>query len=430
MTEMGGLYSGRFGGYRRQTRPELESALASAVVAIDTNVLIDLYRYRPQTAEDLLSTLERIGDRLIVPHQVVREFWRRHSVNQSSPKSAMNNLQSALEKNQRSMETAIRTWGKDLGVGDTEIENLGEQIDRAITQALKDAEAAVDNGAATVSSGDRFIDRIATLVEGRVTARPDDEEWEQCVIEGKRRVDAEEPPGYMDKEKEESGRAEGAAGDYLVWYQATKHASASESDLVFITRDEKEDWWWKQRADFLGPRPELSFEYSTMSHGKRVFFLRPADLLEIAPTALQINVSEESSRDAERMASRVDADEDDGDVQEWTLAALSALLEALDEEAPTQASALREAAKSGGRIERERIYELGEYNDDRMLRGFTRPFTRLTAQLQYRGLIPDGVRPIFSARYPHGVKVSYFIVPPEVPDLMNEIQTLNPEQER
>lgn len=56
-----------------------------------------------------------------------------------------------------------------------------------------------------------------------------------------------------------------------------------------------------------------------------------------------------------------------------------------------------------------------------MLRAFTRPYNRLTTALQGEGVIPAGVSPIFVARYPDGVKASYFSVPSEVPQLLEEL---------
>ena len=105
----------------------------------------------------------------------------------------------------------------------------------------------------------------------------------------------------------------------------------------------------------------------------------------------------------------------------WTADALVALLTRLDDEAPVQAKAIRLAARSGGRVTREQVYELGGFPDDRMLRGFTRPPVRLTAALQAEGVVPDHVLPIFVARYPDGVKASYFSVPPEIPALHAEL---------
>lgn len=82
---MNGLYDGEFVGFRIASSDELDTALREAVVAVDANVLLDLYRFRPQTSQDLIKTLKSVGDRLVVPHQALREFWRRRQRSQDSP---------------------------------------------------------------------------------------------------------------------------------------------------------------------------------------------------------------------------------------------------------------------------------------------------------------------------------------------------------
>jgi hypothetical protein len=145
--------------------------------------------------------------------------------------------------------------------------------------------------------------------------------------------------------------------------------------------------------------------------------MRPADLLTHA-SVLEVEVDQASSADAGRVADT----EEEPAVEFWTLEALGALLERLDQEAPVQAAALRLATPDrDGRVSREEVYELGDYADDRMLRGFTRPFRRLTEALQWERLIPAGVSPIFVARYPDGVRTSYFSVPSEIPQLLEEL---------
>lgn len=176
-----------------------------------------------------------------------------------------------------------------------------------------------------------------------------------------------------------------------------------------------EDWSWRQQAAFLGPRPELVLEYHRLS-GRRPFLLRPPDLLARA-NALQVEVDEESLADADRHR-----EEETAPPQRWTIEALAELPEHLDEQAPVQAAALRLATTAnGGRVTREQVYELGDFPDERMLRGFTRPPRRIAQALQAEGIVPDGVLPILVARYPDGVKASYFSVPPEVPALLEEL---------
>lgn len=68
-----GLYDG-FEGYRTPTDEDYRSLLMQGTVVLDTNVLLNLYRYNTRTRTDLVAVLERLEDRLWVPHQVMVEF--------------------------------------------------------------------------------------------------------------------------------------------------------------------------------------------------------------------------------------------------------------------------------------------------------------------------------------------------------------------
>lgn len=414
---MNGLYDGEFVGFRIASSEELNAALAEAVVAVDTNVLFDLYRFRPQTSQDLIKTLTSLGDRLIVPHQALREFWRHRQRSQGSPATATKTATDALAKSGRSMNDALTTWAKAVGVvDDEELSELTSRVD-GFLDTLKDELQKVLQDA-DANSGDPLLAQLEALLAGRVTAPLDPQEWEDCLTEANRRVDAEEPPGYRDAEKRASESPDGAAGDYLIWYQATRHAKGQDRDLIIVTRDEKDDWWWRQQSAFIGPRPELTREYHELT-AHRLFLMRPADLLKRA-SVLQVEVDEASSADAESVTTTEGEPADQ--FSPWTLDAVSELLKHLDVEAAVQAAALRLATTdNGGQVSRAKVYELGEYADDRMLRGFTRPFLRLTETLQKQGKIPPGVAPIFVAQYPDGVKASYFSVPAEVPELLDKL---------
>lgn len=417
---MNGLYDDEFVGFKITSSEEFDTALREAVVAIDANVLLDLYRFRPQTSQDLIKTLKSLDDRLVVPHQALREFWRHRQRSQGSPNSATKAATDALAKSGRSMCDALATWAKAVGVDDNELSDLTARVNDFL-DALKGELQQVLQDAGAERAGDPILEQLEKLLAGRVTAPLDHEEWTECVAEANRRIEAEEPPGYKDADKQDSDSPEGGAGDYLVWYQAIRYGKEQDRDLIIVTRDEKEDWWWRQQSEFIGPRPELTLEYHKLT-GRRLFLMRPADLLARA-SVLKVEVDQASSVDAERVA-----DAEEGLTTEpWTLQALSALLERLDQEAPVQAAALRLATPDqGGRVSREKVYELGGYADDRMLRGFTRPFHRLTVALQGEDAIPRGVLPIFVARYPDGVRASYFSVPTEVPPLLEELSSPDP----
>jgi len=46
----------------------------------------------------------------------------------------------------------------------------------------------------------------------------------------------------MDADKQDGDLPEGGAGDYLVWYEATRYAKDQDRDLLIVTRDQKQDW--------------------------------------------------------------------------------------------------------------------------------------------------------------------------------------------
>ena len=296
---MQGLYDEDFVGYRVASPAELDAALREAVVAVDANVLLDLYRFRPQTSQDLIKTLRGLGDRLVVPHQALCEFWRRRHRSQDSPGAATKAATDALDKSGRSIRDALDRWARAVGVDDDEMSDLIARVDDCLG-ALKGELESVSQDASAEQGGDPILEQLEEILAGRVTSAPAPEERAECVAEANRRIEAQKPPGYMDSEKQDGELPEGGAGDYLVWYEATRYAKEQDRDLLIVTRDQKEDWWWRQNSDFIGPHPELTLEYRRLT-GRRLYLMRPDALLARA-SVLDVKVDQASSADAGRIA--------------------------------------------------------------------------------------------------------------------------------
>ena len=407
-----GLYSG-FDEYRVLKAEDIVEALKSGLVSVDTNVLLSLYRYNEVTANDLLSVLEVVSENIVIPHQVVREFWRNRQLVISDLGSASKEAQTALAKNERSTLDALRRWALSVALpaGDRELlERDTEQFYKKLLDGVKGAPSKVL--AETPTEDDALLGRIEKLAEGRVLPKLSDAEWDEAVREGERRVENRLPPGYMDVEKMESELPEGASGDYLVWVQLVDAGRRRNQDLVLVTSDVKEDWW--NRGKFgavVGPRHELIGEYLEAT-GRRFFLLEPSDLLKYSER-LNVSTSPGSVADVQRVRDEIPLR------SPWNIEAYRAVLEALTRGGYTQASVIEEALECGGRIARERVYELDGRDESQMLRAFTRPVTRITAELQNEGVVPPGVSPLLRAIYDEGVKTSHFAVPQEVVDLFN-----------
>lgn len=391
-----------FEHYWVASEDELSQALASSLVVVDTNILLDLYRRADTLREDLFRILERIGDRLWVPHQVAEEFWRNRAVVLDDPSARLSEARRGLDKAFRTASDAIRTWERATvgdGVLDGRIDSLSDLLER-IASEMAELRPTRVRSFATVE--DPVATRLGVVLEGRVGEAPSASEWEARVAEARRRVAEQRPPGYLDAAKEESGRAEGAAGDYLVWCELIEESRRRGGrDVVFVTGDTKIDWWWRQGADVLGPRTELRVEFREAT-GHRVEFMDLPTLLSRS-TVLDVDVAQESIEDASRTRQ----------VETWTEAGLGELLRRLDEEGLVQADVVRSAAARGGWIDRDENYRVCGFEAGRTLRRFAAPVWRVTADLQSEGRVAADVAPALEATYV-GVRADGYRVPPDV----------------
>jgi hypothetical protein len=404
---MPGLYDGDFIGYRVPSDAEVDDALAAAVVAIDANVLLNLYRFREQTASDLLKVLERLGDRLIVPHQALREFWRHRQRSPASPRAATATAEEALTRATSTLSRTLETWGKQVGLAADELTTLLARVEAFGAELQTNLGAVYGDTGARRPHDDPILAKLEELLAGRVTEPLSAEDWNECVAEARRRIEAEEPPGYRDRAKEGGETPEGGAGDYLVWYQATRHAAKADRDLVIVTADEKEDWWWRQRDTFLGPRPELTLEYFRLC-GRRLYLLRPSDLLTRA-SALEVEVDVNSAADADRPAGARGTLES----PRWSYHAYRRLIQDLGHRYPDQQSVILRASASGGFLPRQDVLELIGRSADGNLVRFALPAQNVADSLVDSGILEEGCLYPLQAMYEGPGKTTGYSVPEE-----------------
>ncbi|MFJ6677086.1 PIN-like domain-containing protein [Actinosynnema sp. NPDC091369] len=399
-----GIYDA-FPGYRRPSEEEQADALRSALVVVDANVLLNLYRYTEATRDDLLGLLRRVGERLWIPHQVMREFWRNRLTVLAGRAAATDQVLSALAKQQRAADDALNQWAKTTALADA----VRDDLVRKVTALHQELVAAIRShtppspDSPGVPGREPVLDRLEALLRGKVGAQPDHSQWKALVQEGKRRAAAKEPPGYLDAGKDDSALPEGAAGDYLVWAQAVQEAARRDTDLLFVTGDEKEDWWWRYRSEFLGPRVELVEEFAATA-GRQLYMMRPVDLLRRA-SALEVEVRTESVDDVARVSESQES-------ATWSATGVAELLRLLDFEERPHAQVIRQAARLGGHIDNNAIASSGAYLGG-IPHDFTDPVHRITRMLQSRGLVPRGVTPVLTPVF-SGVELVGFELPGEV----------------
>lgn len=419
-----GLFHG-FEGHRAPRAEEIDGAIATAMISIDANVMLGLYRYPDEFSAALLEALDSMVARVFVTHQALVEFWRNRTSALADRSRAKAEIEKRLGHCERSVTDAIETWAKQTTLDESDLQQARILVTREFEVLRKlVADTHRDDVESYPSPGmDPIVRALEGLLDRRAGPPLTATEYDAAVAEGGRRHAKGEPPGYKEKTSEKEHLPEGVSGDYLVWSQSLAEAKRRGSDLLIITGDEKEDWYWRSKETIIGPRTELAKEFWDAT-GKRLYLLTPIEFLR-RYQAQGGNVSDQVLEEAEKQGAPTTAlghenEEEGAETARWTPEAVSALLAALDIEAPVQAAVIRAAAANGGAVDRQQVYQLGDYSEKRMLRGFTRPVRRVSRRLQEVGDLDLWVQEMLRPRYDYGVQANAFEIPGEVVEILGE----------
>jgi PIN like domain len=302
-TPYGDMFDGGLSTYRTVGPEEYESALKTGMVVLDTNSLLDLYRYHESTREEFLRVFAALGNHLWIPHHVMAEFLERRidvlEERSNYGETTIFDLQALIKKYVERVAQWVNRTGLESNISKEAADTL-DQASLRIEQII--LASSVDDsleGAGDIAQ-DPVVIALEPILRQRVGKQLPFSELMQAKEEARARIRDKRPPGYMDTNKK-GGNIE---GDYLIWYETLREASRRHVDVLFVTGDVKKDWWRIEKGQAKGPHQDLVAELEAQV-GTRLYMLRPPSLLKHASDLLlPIKVSEESVRDARRVSSR------------------------------------------------------------------------------------------------------------------------------
>ncbi len=410
-----GLFDG-FEGYRSTTEALKTEAVTSWLVVLDTNVLLNLYNFQGQTLREFTEVFSALGDRLFVPHQVIDEFWRnrRRALSENQGK---HRERQQVEEGLAAAETAFSRWHRRVvdRVADPDqgaLRELTEARDALTSFMDEQTEQNQSTKPDTPTHDDQVIAHLEPLLAGRVGPPTDPGQVADLIKQGRERLAAKVPPGYMDGDK----NPERAIGDFLVWRQTMDEAQARGLSVLMITNDQKDDWWADAGTPSMRARPELVRELLDTT-GQRLLMMRSRDLVELGG-AVGVAVSASTLSEASLAAD---------DVGAWTEKLAHGYFDYLLGW-PAYYDVLVEAVRGNGRISRERMAELLGKDADASMKGSGRPFvTALRRVSEYYELTTDLPVPL-AAEYGDGGWMTHFVMPPGLSTLFADaIVTYEPE---
>lgn len=274
-----------FGAYRTARADHHRDLFARGTVVLDTDTLLGLYRCTPRSRADLLRALQRIRDRLWVPHQVLADFWRRREAVLGEAEQASARAAEVLRRAEEQAVRGLRAWSDRVSLAPDErfalervLRDAHEHVVARLTEATRQ-EAVVD------TEEDQVVADLDGLLYGRVGDPLTPDEHRAALAEAAERASRGFPPG-------EDG--------YLVWRQVLAEAARRKRDVLLVTGEAAEGWWrLDEHGSARGPRPELYEELRAVA-GVRLFTMRPDVFLRHAHELLGPAAREGAADDVER----------------------------------------------------------------------------------------------------------------------------------
>ncbi len=257
-----------FKSYYKPTDDEFNKIWQEGIFSFDTNVLLNVYRYTPDTRSRLFEILQRFYNRIWIPYQVAYEYHERRLDVISDQVKAADSIESQLSKSFSQIESELRRYKNHPFAN---VDQLTETIKKAVEKARVALREAKSNHPNFIRS-DQLLDTLTELFTDSVGQPYPQSDLEELYKEIDQRYERKVPPGYEDaKEKKDERKY----GDAIIWYQLIAHAKEKKKPLIFVTGERKEDWWLRHEGETIGPRRELIQEMN--SEANVLFYMYSTD---------------------------------------------------------------------------------------------------------------------------------------------------------
>ncbi|MFG1656883.1 PIN domain-containing protein [Micromonospora chersina] len=298
---MTGLSDG-FESFLVPSEDDIRRAITQGLVVLDTNVLLEAYRFAPTARGQLFTVLRSLGDRLWIPHQVALEFHKNRLSVIASFDDSYNQALKAVDEFRATVEEVLGQKAAELANRVSLSERERRSLLTPITHGLNltqerlsrmrkrhglEPESLVD---------DPILQTLRAVFDGKVGPEMPADQRLQAIKEASRRAADKVPPGYKDFATKSDG-----SGDYLVWAQTLEEAARRKNPLLFVTRDAKEDWFLRLRGKTVCGRPELVAEARRVA-GVQAIIMQTHTLLFHARSFLRPEISDETIRQAANAA--------------------------------------------------------------------------------------------------------------------------------
>lgn len=257
---------------------KLKDVIDTAHITVDSNVLLRPYKMEPHNFSAMMDVFEKLihENRFFLTARTLREF----------AKNRPEQLTAIYQKLLDHMSKYTTPKMPNIPMFENhelykKINNSSNNIDASRKDLLKQFKLLL-NELEDWSIDDQITTRYkSTLSQCPIIDTTDS--FDDLSSEWSFRLKNKIPPGYKDTQKDDDG-----IGDFLIWKSILTNAKSKSINTVFITDDNKPDWWHRSAGKALFPRHELIQEYKNISNGGSFYMINLKLFLDIMDSDIQL----------------------------------------------------------------------------------------------------------------------------------------------
>lgn len=218
------------------------------VIALDTNVLLNIYRYSPEFSEFALNCIRAVKNYIVLPATVRLEYGKHCRAEFAKMQGRVQNAgNETTDQIKRSKDKVLATCDRLERLQFPDVEDLRSSL----SAKLDEVQTALENFFADRGSLN-FVahswnnnDYVQALVSewdqaNAIMQSPTQEDIYAWCEEGENRYKKDVPPGFKDAKNKDGVRK---YSDLILWKELLRFAAKEKKHIVFVTDDVKADWW-------------------------------------------------------------------------------------------------------------------------------------------------------------------------------------------
>jgi len=249
----------------------MDEIAKDCIYILDTNILLFPYTVGNKELHEISKVYKQLldNDKLYIPSQVAKEFAKNRPQKLQEMYQGLSDYLSRIEIKPipRYQLLLNETEYKDALVIEKQIQESNKAYKNAIKRILEYIKK--------FNWDDPVSNMYSTLFTEKFIIE-NSWKYNELLEELKNRHKFNIPPAYKDK-----GKDDGGIGDYIIWKDILELAKGKKVDIIFVTGDEKADWFHQSMNNKLYPKYELLQEFKFYTNGKDICFTDLSTLIEL-----------------------------------------------------------------------------------------------------------------------------------------------------